>query len=101
MRLLLLILLMVGSYWGYSIDLECQLHHCLSQHSQDATGCSAPAKTVDPPLVVLCPEQPAVLIPRPVWPILVRAVLAHQSGWPTDPVYVREIGPPRAPPAFV
>ncbi|MBX3166491.1 MAG: hypothetical protein KF760_03725 [Candidatus Eremiobacteraeota bacterium] len=100
MRLLLLVMLLVGSYWGYSIDLECQLHHCLSQHSDDATGCSAPAKTVDPPLAVICPEHKPVVSLPPIWPLLVPTVLAHQPGWPSDPAYVREIGPPRAPPVL-
>ena len=91
-------MLLMGSYWGYSIDLECQLQHCIAEHSQDATGCSAPAKTVEPPLVVVCPEHISPVVLAPVWPLLPQPVLLHQSLWPPDPEFVREIGPPRAPP---
>ena len=99
-RLALAIFLLIGSYWSYSIDLECQLQHCVSQHADEATSCSAPVKTVDPPLVVICPEHaPVLAIPlASSWPPPARPSLVDKPGWPPDPEFVREIGPPRAPP---
>jgi hypothetical protein len=92
-------MLLVGSYWGYSIDLECQLQHCLAEHTQEATGCSAPAKTVDPPLVVICPEHISPMVLTPIWPLMpAQPLLLHQSLWPPEPEFVRQPVPPRAPP---
>lgn len=93
-----MVLLLIGSYWGYSIDLECQLQHCMAEHVQDATGCSAPTKTVDPPLVVSCPEHMPLCLTAPIQIVTPQPVLRHQSLWPPEPDFVRAIGPPRAPP---
>ncbi|MBT9582308.1 hypothetical protein IV102_03095 [bacterium] len=101
--LILAVFLLIGSYWTYSVDLECHLQgflECLTQHGDDATGCSAPTNTVDTPAAVLCPEGCAVT-PAPLPPIqpqLPLCLCSSSQWWPPDPDGGRELGPPRAPP---
>lgn len=101
---LILLFLLAGAYWSYSIDLECHLNgyaECLSEHSDDATGCAAPSVQKAPNQPILCPLVAIVVLPSHMAfqqpPEL--CLWASQQWWPPDPDYVKQPGPPRAPPA--